>query len=128
MNRDWKEMPAHGINQNIEEPRTICVIYLQETKKVPLYFSFTITHVNTSNQQSHLFLMTNIWGAIKNNRKILGLFNNLDDRICNITSHKRNQLILNFVAEIMIMNIIILNMSEMVLHYQVKFSDHLSTN
>src|SRR6266498_3026917 len=56
-----KTIRVDGFNQYIEKPFTGCVIHHQETKKV-LNFYVSIKNINTPNQQTHLFLVTNIWG------------------------------------------------------------------
>jgi hypothetical protein len=71
--------------------------------------------------------MTDIRGTIHHKTEMLGLFNNLYDRSCNIRRQKNYQLILNLRTEIMIMNFFVLNTPKMVLHYQIKFYNHFNT-
>lgn len=73
-----KRLMESTIDLKSLEPDVSCTI------KEQLKYYFAIKHINTWNQLTHLFLVTHIWSTIKDNKEILGLFNNLDDKICKL--------------------------------------------
>jgi hypothetical protein len=97
-------------------------------KKILLNLYFVLRHINTTNYHGQLFLVTHISGTIKDDREIFYSFNNFYNRICNASSQNKNQLILNFMAEIMIMNFFVPDTSKVLLQYWVKFCNHFNTS
>ena len=82
---------------------------------------FYVNKMNTSNQQTHLTLVANIWGAIKVTEKYLASLTILIIEL-RATTHKRNKLILNFMDKIMMMNVVVLNMSNVGMYYKSNFA------